>query len=79
MFVCKADGSGTQCGLESPANVVDVCNGADDDCDGPIDEDYPLTGEQVAVYRRDGHVLLPGLASAEKVAAFRPALAAASL
>ena len=39
-FTCKANGSGTQCTNESVTNIVEACNGADDDCDGSIDEDF---------------------------------------
>ena len=38
---------------------------------------FPLAEEQVAAYRRDGHVLLRGVASREEIAAFRPAIAEA--
>lgn len=37
---------------------------------------YALNDEAIAEYRRDGHVLLRGVASVEEVAAFRPAIAA---
>lgn len=43
----------------------------------PLDEEYALTEELAAAYRRDGHVLVRGLASAEEVAAYRPLLVAA--
>ena len=36
--VCSADGRGTECGPEEPANIVEICNNADDDCDGETDE-----------------------------------------
>ncbi|CDM66098.1 phytanoyl-CoA dioxygenase family protein [Pyrinomonas methylaliphatogenes] len=35
-------------------------------------EDYPLTSEQIESYRRDGFILLRGVASEEEVAAYRP-------
>ncbi len=35
-YVCAADGSDVTCAGD--ANVVEVCNGADDDCDGVVDE-----------------------------------------
>ncbi len=40
-FVCKADGSGTECQITNPGGVpgVEICNQLDDDCDGLIDED----------------------------------------
>ncbi|GMV44526.1 MAG: hypothetical protein AMXMBFR64_62420 [Myxococcales bacterium] len=43
-FVCSGDGSTTVCGAESPMNLSESCNGADDDCDGEIDEDWPTLG-----------------------------------
>ncbi|MDI1476217.1 vWA domain-containing protein [Polyangium sp. y55x31] len=40
-YVCKADGSGTECGITDPgaAPMAEVCNSMDDDCDGLVDED----------------------------------------
>ncbi|EYF00735.1 vWA domain-containing protein [Chondromyces apiculatus] len=40
-YVCKADGTGTECVLTDPgaSPSPEVCNGIDDDCDGLIDED----------------------------------------
>ncbi len=35
---------------------------------------YPLPAERVQAYQRDGHVLVPGLATPDEVSAFRPAL-----
>ena len=41
-YRCKEDKSGVECYESSDViNAVEVCNGADDDCDGAIDEDYP--------------------------------------
>lgn len=37
-----------------------------------LDSEYPLTGDQVAQYQRDGHILLRGLCSREEVEAYRP-------
>ena len=42
---CNPAGDGTICTDESPANIVEVCNGLDDDCDGQIDEDFPNLGQ----------------------------------
>lgn len=42
-----------------------------------LHDHYVVTRSQVERYRRDGHVYLPGLLSAEEVATFRPALAEA--
>jgi ectoine hydroxylase-related dioxygenase (phytanoyl-CoA dioxygenase family) len=36
-----------------------------------LDDEYPVTEEQVAQYRRDGHVLLRGVCSPEEIAAYR--------
>jgi hypothetical protein len=36
-MVCTADGAGTVCGPETVENVPEICNGADDDCDGLTD------------------------------------------
>jgi len=37
-IVCKQDGSGTECSQESIENIVEVCDGRDNDCDGETDE-----------------------------------------
>ena len=37
-----------------------------------LSSDYPLAPEQIAAFQRTGHVCLPGIASPEEVAAFRP-------
>jgi ectoine hydroxylase-related dioxygenase (phytanoyl-CoA dioxygenase family) len=42
-----------------------------------LNDEYPLTEEQIAQYRRDGHILLRGVCSAEELEAYRPALVAA--
>lgn len=39
-----------------------------------LNDDYPLTPEQITSYRVDGFILLRSLASAEEVAAYRPIL-----
>ncbi len=38
---------------------------------------YELSSEQVGCFRRDGHVLLPGVASRDEVDAYRPVILAA--
>jgi hypothetical protein len=43
VFAC-APGGGIQCGSESPADIAELCNGVDDDCDGALDEGFPLLG-----------------------------------
>ena len=43
----------------------------------PLDSDYPLTADQIAQYRRDGHILLRGVASPAEAAAHEPLLTAA--
>ncbi|MBM4396909.1 MAG: thrombospondin type 3 repeat-containing protein, partial [Deltaproteobacteria bacterium] len=44
-YTCKADGYGVECVNESTQNIVDRCNGLDDDCDSLTDEDYPTKGQ----------------------------------
>src|ERR1041384_2082915 len=39
-----------------------------------LDDNYPLTQDQILSYRRDGHVLLRGVASPEDIAYYRPLL-----
>jgi ectoine hydroxylase-related dioxygenase (phytanoyl-CoA dioxygenase family) len=43
-----------------------------------LDTDYPLTEAQIADFRRNGFVYLPGLCSADEVAYYRQAIAAAT-
>jgi hypothetical protein len=43
-FTCNAEGTDVECINETVTNIVDVCNGFDDDCDGTADEDYPTKG-----------------------------------
>lgn len=39
-----------------------------------LDSSYAVTGEQVAQFQRDGHILLRGVASPAEIAAFRPVI-----
>jgi len=43
---CNNAGTGTVClaSNESEANIVDICDGQDNDCDGQTDEDFPTKG-----------------------------------
>jgi hypothetical protein len=39
---CAPDGEGTLCSARAVEPGEDICNGVDDDCDGEVDEDFPL-------------------------------------
>lgn len=39
-----------------------------------LDDAYPLSAEQIASYQRDGHILLRGVATADELAVYRPAI-----
>jgi ectoine hydroxylase-related dioxygenase (phytanoyl-CoA dioxygenase family) len=39
-----------------------------------VDDRHPLREDEIAAFRRDGHVTVRGLASAEEIARFRPAI-----
>jgi len=43
--LCAADGKSAVCGTESKADIKEVCNGQDDNCDGKIDEGQTYTGK----------------------------------
>jgi hypothetical protein len=43
LYVCKADGSGTQCNATPGTPTAEVCDGKDNNCDGQIDEGLLLT------------------------------------
>jgi hypothetical protein len=43
--VCNAEGDGVECGGENLVNVVEICDGADNDCDDFIDEGLSYEGE----------------------------------
>jgi alpha-tubulin suppressor-like RCC1 family protein len=40
-YVCKADGSGTQCNATPGAPTTEICDGKDNNCNGQIDEVCP--------------------------------------
>lgn len=40
----------------------------------PLESEYPLDADEIASFKRDGHVLLRGVCSPEEVAAYRPAI-----
>ena len=42
--VCTAAGDGTTCDEAGKPVTLEACNGADDDCDGATDEDWPTLG-----------------------------------
>ena len=43
-WVCADHGRGVVCEGDSPSDIVELCNGEDDDCDGETDEGYDLGG-----------------------------------
>ncbi|MCB9727924.1 MAG: VWA domain-containing protein [Deltaproteobacteria bacterium] len=38
-WTCKASGFGVECANEHPADILEVCGGGDEDCDGATDEE----------------------------------------
>lgn len=41
-YVCSLDGLGLVCANDLPANIVEVCDGNDNDCDQTVDEGFAL-------------------------------------
>ena len=44
-YTCMADGLAVECVNEDPVDIVDICDGVDNDCDGEVDEDFPTKGD----------------------------------
>lgn len=44
-WTCTSDGDALECINESVTNIYDACNGLDDDCDGKVDENFPLLNQ----------------------------------
>jgi hypothetical protein len=42
---CTGDGSGTACSATEGTGSDELCNAIDDDCDGPVDEEFPTLGD----------------------------------
>ena len=46
--VCTADGAGVTCGPETATDIEEVCDGADNDCDGQTDDGLECGGGEDA-------------------------------
>jgi hypothetical protein len=61
---CTGDGSGTACSAVAGAPAGELCNAIDDDCDGPVDEDFSTLGDPcstgVGICERLGNVVCDG-------------------
>ncbi|MBM4398101.1 MAG: hypothetical protein FJ087_20750, partial [Deltaproteobacteria bacterium] len=44
VFVCRADGAGTECDAPVVSGTPERCNGKDDDCNGKTDDAFPDKG-----------------------------------
>jgi hypothetical protein len=42
-FVCRGDGTGTQCSVSPGSAAAETCNGIDDDCNGVVDDIAPTS------------------------------------
>ena len=47
VFVCSTDGKGVVCGPELVENLVEVCDGKDNNCDGLTDEGFSYEGANI--------------------------------
>jgi Putative metal-binding motif len=45
VFSCNGQGDDVVCVNESQVNIVEICDGEDNDCDGDVDEDFPTLGD----------------------------------
>jgi hypothetical protein len=52
-YVCRADGSGTECNATQGTPAADdaTCDGIDNDCNGQIDEDFNVRNRRMCIYR----------------------------
>ena len=48
-MVCSADGTGLTCDAAMGQPIEELCNGADDNCDGQTDETWPMKGSVCTV------------------------------
>jgi hypothetical protein len=47
-FVCRADGSGTECDVVAGTPTEEICDGKDNDCDGKVDEaDFSIQSSDI--------------------------------
>jgi hypothetical protein len=45
VYICKTDGTGTECNAEEVLPGVEICDGKDNDCNGVIDNGFPTLGQ----------------------------------